>query len=182
MLVTVFFPELMFAHAMEERSIAVNALGFLQDVGVEMNFKRRWWHEVIDFIGAFEGAKVRWGHWARGESSKAGTQTCHWTMTHFVYANMGGFHVVRGGDDLDDKFWVLDASQVIELYHRGALEAMPEISKAAIADMGKAYLLLKIVVLDQFLSSYCWLLREGNRVSHYHSLKLLRLHSSLAPL
>ena len=116
-----------------------------------MNFKRRWWHEVIDFIGAFEGAKVRWGDWARGESTKAGTQACHWTMTHVIYTNMGGFYVACGDDDLDDKVWALDASQVIELYHRGALEAMPEISKAAIADMGKAYLLLKIVVLGQFL-------------------------------
>ena len=41
MLVTIFFPGLMFAHAMEERSIAANAPEFLQHVGVEINFKRR---------------------------------------------------------------------------------------------------------------------------------------------
>lgn len=106
---------------------------------------------MTDFIGAFEGAKVRWGDWARGESSKAGTQTFHWTMTYIIYANMGCFYVVYEDDDFDDKVWVLDASQVIELYHRGTLEAVLEISKAAIADMGKAYLLLNIVVLGQFL-------------------------------
>ena len=136
---------------MEERSIAANTLGFLQHVGVEMNFKRRWWHEAIGFIGAFEGAKVRWGDWARGESTKAETQTCHWTMAHVIYTNMGGFYVACGDDDLDDKVCVLDASQVIEIYHRGALEAMSEILKAAIADMGTAYLLLQSVVLGQFL-------------------------------
>ena len=150
MVVTILFPEFIFAHAMEERSMAADALDWMRALGLGPKFKRRWWHNVIDKVGAFE----RGAYWppiervelANKATSRFSRKECHWTYTHAVFANMGGFYVTTDGYRVST-----DAYEIVQMYVDGAIEEMPKISKEEIEDKSKADWLVKSLVLAQFL-------------------------------
>ncbi|CAD6585838.1 MAG: hypothetical protein ASARMPREDX12_002130 [Alectoria sarmentosa] len=165
MAVNVLFPEFIFAHAMEERSMAADALQLLRLANGEIYSDLTWWQKICDTLGFFKGVQDSLRVIIQRRNStdpvfKPRAQSRDWTMTHALFANMGGFHISKAIIDPsymfgshptgDQETFVLDAFQVISLYVRNVIETVPKISRREIEDRGKADPLVKALVLMQF--------------------------------